>query len=60
MQIGVNSGAAAIALARWILDNVADDPSAEGVVLTQQDESIYVGAYLASATISLNGDVDEN
>lgn len=59
-QVGVNSGAAAHALARFIIDNVADDPSAEGVVITQQDEGVYVGANLASAHIALNGEVDES
>lgn len=60
MQVYINSGAAAFALARFILDNVVDDPSAEGVVITQQSESFYVGADLASATISLDGTMDEN
>lgn len=59
-QLGVNSGGAAHALARFILDNVADDPSEAGVFLTQQPYGIYVSADLASADISLNGDMDEN
>jgi hypothetical protein len=59
-QVGVNSGAAAHALARFIIDNVMDDPRAEGIVLTQQPEGIFAAALLASATISLNGDVDQD
>jgi hypothetical protein len=59
-QVYINSGAAATALARFILDNVADTPDEEGVVITQSGpNAIYVSADLTSATIDRDGDTDE-
>lgn len=58
-QVYINSGAAAVALAHWIIDNVVEDPSCEGVIITQQAEGIYVGADLKSANIALDGEVGE-
>jgi hypothetical protein len=57
-QIVCNNGEQASALARWILDNVADAPDAPGLVVTQQGPNVYAASDLASATIDQDGEVD--
>ena len=60
MQTAINSGAAAHALARHILATIKDDPSAEGLLLTQSSEEIYVAgnADAGSVIIRLDGELD--